>query len=321
MHKMNQCFLLLTLISAVGRAEVRVASTFAQLRTTVVAAIAAGDAASTLIATDIDNTLLALDDDFGSEHWFLWQKSLIDQHDNPARLTSNVADLLKLQAFIYDMSPSHLVAPEMRDFYNSLMDTGSHFIAVTSRSSTVRDLTLRDIDLQGLEIKKHAPILRLDGEFGTVFSTDSIGRILSRDATADDSRLTQELLRKFEISETGPVAYNRGILLTNGQNKGLMLAAFIKRASLPEIRQIVFIDDRLSHVKAVDDFFAAYDPKMTVISIHFTATRPHIEAFEQSEKREVIQNGCLLISALENIWPWRDDRSWIWPVPACSPGE
>src|SRR4051812_20257981 len=61
-----------------------------------------------LLVLDIDNTLLAMDTQLGSDQWFEWQKFLLDHEPNSKLLVADsFAGLLDAQGLLYNLSHMH----------------------------------------------------------------------------------------------------------------------------------------------------------------------------------------------------------------------
>src|SRR5688572_20735843 len=66
-----------------------------------------------LLVLDIDNTLLAMDHDLGSDQWFEWQRYLLDHEPRSDELVANSFDeLLEAQGLLFSVGRMH---PPQRD--------------------------------------------------------------------------------------------------------------------------------------------------------------------------------------------------------------
>lgn len=62
--------------------------------------------------------------------------------------------------------------------------------------------------------------------------------------------------------------FKNGILFTNENNKGQVLVEFLKILDWKP-KQIIFVDDRLDHLKAVENALLQYEPAIEYIGLHF----------------------------------------------------
>src|SRR5262245_61872975 len=61
-----------------------------------------------LLALDIDNTVMSMDGDLGSDHWFEWQNYLLTNEPNsPLLVGKTFPELLKVQDLLYQRNHMH----------------------------------------------------------------------------------------------------------------------------------------------------------------------------------------------------------------------
>jgi hypothetical protein len=286
-------------------ADIETMATVKELDEVITTLDAQFGAQNVLIVTDLDNTLLEFERDIGSEHWFLWQNAQIGSASNDLAMASSMANLLKLQSIIMTGMPVHLVAPEMKRIYNTHSQNGGSMIALTSRGIDTRDMTYKSIQTLGLSFIERSKALHLDQ---TKNAVDSTGLIFDP-KQPEWAHLTTEILAQQKVTTTKPVAYQHGILLTDGQNKGVMLAAFLARRQAPPPKAVIFLDDRSHHVKAVSDVMAKAYPEIETRAINLTVSRPAVEKFEKSDKAAVRSEQCLWFRAFSSMWPRSNAQS------------
>jgi hypothetical protein len=76
-------------------------------------------------------------------------------------------------------------------------------------------------------------------------------------------------------------AYQEGILFINGSSgcsKGDLLVAFLKKAQFFP-KKIVFIDDRLEHVKSVEASLQKFYPQIECVGIHFMGAKSYCSPY------------------------------------------
>lgn len=178
-------------------------------------------ASRTLLVFDIDNTVLAAEGYLGSDQWYTWKSSLIQQN-NPAAYPV----LLEWYGIALTHAPMRVTEKNWEVFIKSWQRVGYPVIALTSRSVGFRAPTLRELERNKISFKKTA--------IGKAFP----GRIIPPGA------------KRY-------VSYDDGVYMTSGQHKGAMLNYLIRaqyRGQMP-FTQIVFVDDHLKNTTRVYETF------------------------------------------------------------------
>lgn len=176
-----------------------------------------------LVVLDIDNTLLAMEQDLGSDQWYYWQKSL--EESDPCS-SMRVDDLLHTQGALYFASAMRSVQDNTADQIRRMQDAGLKVIALTSRSPEYRLSTFRELRRNNMSFWPGAwpPARGFGGPF------------------VPEGGLRETL-------------YEDGVFLTAGQNKGVMLRALLDRSGQPYPELIIAIDDKQEHL---NDFMSAF---------------------------------------------------------------
>lgn len=224
---------------------------------------AAGDPSQVLVVFDIDNTILATDDDLAGEHWFLWQSEMIKAGNfDDGAVAKTLDELLVVQGWLYTIGRMHAVEPRIPDDVKQLASRGTRFMALTSRNPEIRDVTLRELAKNGFDLGASAP--GPSGGYAGPF-----------------------------VPEAGakPVIFERGVMLTSGQNKGVMLRALLAKTGAT-FSDIVFVDDRPHHLEGVQAAFA--DRPERVRTVRYVHELPRVEAFHAGDKAEVKGQWCAL---------------------------
>ncbi len=199
----------------------------------------------TLVIFDLDNTLLAMEQDLGSDQWYDWQKNL--QASDPCD-ENLVADRLAVQGALYWASAMRLTQPDAADIVKAIQDLGVEVIAITSRGpdfrlSTFRELRRNSIDFDDSDLQTDTPF---EGPF----------------QPQDADR---------------PVLYEDGVLFVAGQHKGEMLMALLKKLDLNAPRGIVVADDKVDNLEAYRE--TALDKGISLRAFHYTGEEDTIEHF------------------------------------------
>ena len=110
-----------------------------------------------LLVLDIDNTLLAMDTQLGSDQWFEWQKYLIDHEPSSKYLVSPTFDgLLEAQGLLYDISHMHPPQPNLPGLMRRAQDLGIRTLVLTSRGPEFRAATEREFKRNGYDFARTA---------------------------------------------------------------------------------------------------------------------------------------------------------------------
>jgi len=173
-----------------------------------------------LLIYDVDNTLLRSTASLGSDQWYGWQASLLDQLSkegpSPYLAAGDSKELLKIQGILFYLGSMIPPDPDAPGIVKKLQDSGYQSMVLTSRGSDYREMTLRELRRNGYEFKDHAPRLRSDRPF-----------------------------------DPGPNAsYADGVFMTAGQDKGRMLSLLLTSIQ-SEFKAIVFVDDGPKNVDRV----------------------------------------------------------------------
>ena len=273
---------------------------YASIAKRILAKIEAGDVRSNdvLVATDIDSTLLVPNQVLGSERWFKWQESLsnsqvIDAYQT-AKSFSELLEVLRLTTYLTSM---HLVQPEIANAIQSLQSRGVKVVCLTARGPANADATYRQLAANGLDFSSSA-VGRIGG-YGAPFLPYTDG--------ADGHGITQELLQKLAVkNKPRPVLYARGIYLTEGQHKGVMLRTLLaKTHSSPKL--IVFIDNEDKQTTRVAK--AMEDQPIETWSVSYTRANENPEKpgdlreITSAEKEEAAEAWRAVKGAVDKAFP------------------
>lgn len=200
---------------------------------------------SILVVLDIDNTLLAMEQDLGSDQWYQWQKALAE-NEPCGRFT--VPDRFAVQGAIYHASAMRPTQPDAAEQVRALQDSGLRVIALTSRGTDYRLQTFRELRRNGYDFRRSALAPRAGWPENF---TPSRG--------------------------TRPARYEDGVFLTSGQHKGDMLLDLLERSETPLPAVVVSVDDKRSNLDALTE---ALTPLGVVVrSWHYIGEADRVAAF------------------------------------------
>jgi hypothetical protein len=274
-----RCALVALLLIAAPRgsaSELRGTRDFADVAAAVEAAVNKYGAEHVLLAMDIDNTVMAMDHDLGSDHWFEWQKYLLENEPkSPLLVAKTFEGLLKAQGLLYDQGRMHPPQPEQPQIVAKLQKHGIATILLTSRGPDFRKVTERELDRCGYDIAPTAlPVP--DVPQGTFFAYDP--------AKPEADGISASEIVAYKLPDPKPVSYADGLFMTAGQHKGIMLLTLLKDSSR-NIKAVVYVDDNVKHVGNV--FSAAVARNLDIASFHYQGEDTRVQKFNYSDKREV----------------------------------
>src|SRR6478672_2740527 len=189
-----------------------------------------------LLVLDIDNTVMSMDDDLGSDHWFEWQNYLLtNEPDSPHLVAHTFPGLLEAQGILYNRGRMHPTQPDEPQLISNLQQQGIATILLTSRGPEFRGPTQRELKRCGYDFAKTALQVR----------DISSGEYLPYDPKdPEKSGLMPAELVKYKLGEPRPVLYANGCFMTAGQHKGMLLLTLLKHAKY-DIKAIVYVDDNV----------------------------------------------------------------------------
>jgi hypothetical protein len=199
-----------------------------------------------LVVLDIDNTLLAMDQDLGSDQWYYWQKAL--QEDDPCSPLL-VGDRLEVQGALYFVSAMHPTQPDAAQQVARMQEAGLKVIVLTARGPGFSLSTFRELRRNGFNFWQSA----WPPQKG--FADPFVPEGGTRDAV-----------------------YQDGVLFAAGQDKGLTLKTMLDKSGVPYPKLIVMADDKQSNLNQVMQAFA-WSPTR-VQAWRYTREDATVEAFD-----------------------------------------
>lgn len=210
-----------------------------------------------LIAFDIDNTLLAADQDLGSEQWvdsLLEPLAKLRRPDTQELFARRTAQLLDqtYDSIVRSLSHAgryHLTESGIPHRLTKLQRMGLPTIAVTSRSpavasTTVRSLRANGIDFGRSQLGRDVPELRMPGA-------------------------------------THAAIFHDGVLFTRGQDKGTLLSALLSlQLTAPDA--VLFVDNKQKEVDRVRTALEAAG--IEVLACRFSGLDEEIAAFHRQDQ-------------------------------------
>lgn len=268
---------------------VRIRQTTASFRDVVnrvEAFVAQYTAPQVLLVLDIDNTLLAMNQDLGSDQWFNWQEQLQEAEPNsPDLISPEFPDLLRAQGMLFSLSAMHAPEPELPAFVSQIQDLGVATVVLTSRGPEFRNSAQRELEANGYDLMRNAFDIR---ERRGYFFPFDVNRPGAHGLTAGEMRGIQDRMRR--------VTYSNGLYMTAGQHKGFMLRTLLARAApinastrAPRtFKAIVFVDDHEKHVLRMHEAFDGLP--IDLATFRYSREDGNVAKFQASTKRHVVDD-------------------------------
>ena len=119
---------------------------FGEVFTRVKELVESQGAENVLFVVDIDNTLLAMNQDLGSDQWFNWQSELLNKSpDSPDLVASDIEGLLRVQGTLFALSRMHPPEPMIPAVVQGVQLMECKSIVLTSRGPEFRDAAERSL--------------------------------------------------------------------------------------------------------------------------------------------------------------------------------
>ena len=229
-----------------------------------------------LVVFDIDNTLLTMNQDLGSDGWFRWHNDDIGNLPKEQQMAA-FYKLLRNQYVLYGLSDMAVTEPGVPNLLNGLEGAGYWVMALTARGPEVRDHTLRELRDAGIDFD-HAP--RCGGILCRRHGQISKKTVL---AAAKAALSDEEIGNYAVVNKLNRVGYANGVMMVSGQHKGAMLRTFLAMTRDGPFNAIVFVDDSKKNVDRVKEAFKGH-PAIEIF--HYIRLEEDVEDFAESPTRQ-----------------------------------
>ncbi|MBI2645507.1 MAG: DUF2608 domain-containing protein [Deltaproteobacteria bacterium] len=244
-----------------------------------------------LIVYDIDNTLLAMNQDLGSDQWFTWQETKIKNGDFTDVVAKDFPGLLSVQGILYALSSMHLPQTETPALIAQLQSENFTNLVLTSRGSDYRNATVRELERNSIHMAGAA--LEPKKGFASTYLPYDLNHI-------SDSGLTAEEVKAWGLGQPRPVSYEDGIFMGSGQHKGAMLRTLLYKTG-SHFPAIIFIDDQVKHLDRMEAAFVTRGVEL--ITVRYGKEDDAVLRFQNSDKEDVIEQWNDLDLLLKELFP------------------
>jgi hypothetical protein len=220
-----------------------------------------------LVVFDLDNTLLAMEQDLGSDQWYEWQKELSSHAPCDERL---VSDRLAIQGAMFYGSAMRPTQSDSAAILRSIQDAGIPVIALTSRGTEFRLQTFRELRRNGYDFR--------------------------RNAIGPEGGWNEDFIPEHGVR---PARYEDGVFLTTGQHKGAMLKDLIDKTNTTMPRAILMLDDKDSNLNAVIETFSELN--VPVRAWRYTGEEDQVARFDGDNSHEQLEALLPAFQAIQEV--------------------
>jgi hypothetical protein len=210
-------FLALSLQLSFGQVVTDTVIDYGIIHQTVLEKVQQYGAENVLVVLDIDNTILTSDTDLGSDIWYQWQTDKLDLKPLPDQKLDRDCLFNEAICLLYELGTMSLTDSLLPGYVKSWQNSGLTVFALTSRSPRCRASTERDLEQNDIDLS------------------------LSSLRTADGLEI------HFDKPADSNLSYQEGIFMTQGANKGTMLADILQRSGRT-FKSIIFVDDTWKNI-------------------------------------------------------------------------
>ncbi|ESQ84788.1 hypothetical protein AEAC466_06950 [Asticcacaulis sp. AC466] len=218
-----------------------------------------------LVVFDIDNTLLTMPQDLGSDTWFNWQQTRDKSEAGFQALLLNNTALLQLST----LSPTQ---PDAAQQVRRLQTAGIAVYALSARGSDLRGATEAALKANGIDLSSAPecgpPLCVRRGNLGD----------------AEIRRAAKRARISVQTKPYRPVTVSDGVMMLSGQDKGVMLGILLKSLKGHRYTDVYFVDDTFQNVRNVQA--AAPEMKADIHLYSYERLWPATAAFMADPARQ-----------------------------------
>lgn len=249
-----------------------------------------------LLAIDIDNTLMYLPQNYGSDQWFNWQSENCLWKKKGRKIpkfciTDNFNTLLDLQGKIFAVSNMRPTHEKTVDVINNLQKKGYKIILLTSRGHEFRNSTYRALKMNKMNFKKSA--IGPQGGYPSTYKPYDIKNLMKDGITKEEASVAK-------LKNSRLVSFQDGVFMGAGQHKGIMLKTLLHKTK-SKFKAIVFADDHEKHTKRMHHIFGK-KKDVELVTFRYSKIDPMVEEFKKSDKSESIKAHQTFTSALSSVF-------------------
>ena len=231
-------------------------------------------AENVLVVFDVDDTLLTMSQDLGGVGWYDWQDAL---SDTPGEQVGEIGDtIFDVQGVLFEASKMKPVEPDTKGLLDRLSEQGVATHGLTARGPDYFGATYRELRRNGLKLGIESPCHAYLCNSPGVISFETIQDALLEDFSGAE-------LEEIGLKSNRPAIVGNGVLMVEGQHKGLMLHLLLKSYPQADFDAIVFLDDSKSNVEDLMAVADLFEEEVTIV--HYSRLNTHNEEFAEDDQR------------------------------------
>ncbi len=207
-----------------------------------------------LVVYDFDNTLMAMNQDIGSDQWYNWQSELIREKKTKDAVALTRGELFEVHYKISALGKMHIVEPTIPKFVKTIQQMKIKSIVLTSRGPILRNDVENELASADLEFKSSA--FGPEGGYASTFVPEG-------------------------LENPREVSFMDGIVMGSGQHKGKILSAVLKKAGA-KFKVIVFVDDTLKNIENME---ATLKDEVELITFYYTHEQERVDKFLKDKSK------------------------------------
>lgn len=227
--------------------------TFAEIQQLVTEKKTQFGAENLLVVYDFDNTLMAMNQDIGSDQWYNWQSDLVQKKSKEA-IVKTRSELFDLHYKISALGRMHVVEAEIPKIVKAIQQMKIKSIVLTSRGPILRSDIESELFDSDLDFKSSA--IGPEGGYPSTF-------------------LPEGFEKPREIS------FMDGIAMGSGQHKGKILSSVLKKTGV-KFKAIIFVDDTLKNIENVEESFKQ---EVALFTFYYTREQGRVEKFQKDKSK------------------------------------
>ncbi len=233
-----------------------------------------------LLVFDIDNTIMAMPQDLGSDQWFGWQYNSCIKTKSKADycVTNNMGELLSVLGKLFSLSKMIPTEPDAPKVIKRLQKAGFKVILLTSRGPSYRNATERELGRNGYDLRASA--IGPKGGYPSTYLPYQLTKY-------KQYGISTKMANKAKLSKPRAISYMNGVMMTAGLNKGIMLKTLLNKTG-SKFKAIIFSDDHSRHTKTMQAIMGELKA-IDLVTYRYGKIDPQVKAFKASDKKTVIQ--------------------------------
>lgn len=209
-----------------------------------------------LVVYDFDNTLMAMNQDLGSDQWYNWQSELIKNKSSKNRVAEDKEKLFQINYRLFALSKMHPTEKQTVQVVKDIQEKKIKSIILTSRGPLYRNDTEIELNDVGLNFKNSA--IGPEGGFASTYLPEN-------------------------LKDARPISYMDGILMGSGQDKGALLDSLLEKTK-NQFKVIVFVDDTLKNIENMENQLSK---KVDLYTFYYTHEEDRVLKFKKDKSKAI----------------------------------